>query len=95
MQPLNGWIEVEVLEEFGIMKTVVDEFSPQRVKVIRVSLPWKDGDTVAEIKDIFKDNVILVSRMAKIILGDKEIFFVKNSDVVAIINEEEKCDSGT
>ena len=90
MQPLNGYIQVEVLEDNGFLTTVIDEFSPQKVKVVAISLPWQEGETSNFVDPSIKGgSVLLVERIFNIKLGSKEYVFIRNSQIIAILDNDE------
>ena len=96
MQPVNGYIQVEVVEDLGLLKTLVDEFSPQKVKVIAISLPWKEYSDLCEVnKEIKVGSVLLAERIYKIPQGNNETVFIRNSQIISILENSNETLAGT
>ena len=85
MKPVNGYLQVEMIEDSSVFKTSYDKQSPQPMKVIGVSFSWVEYGHDMSIPDITEGDIILASHVYPYMFEGKELLFAKYSDVVAIV----------
>ena len=79
MKPVNEYMQVEEIDDESVFKTSYDNFAPQPMKILKISskveLDVKEGDT------------ILTNHVYEYRINKNKILFVKDADIVAVINE--------